>query len=546
MANTLMKLLVELGVDSAGLNAGLDKAENTAKSSAKNIAASFSTIGASMMKTGAVMTAGLTLPIAAAGLKMVDAASSMDESLNKVNVVFGNSAIAISNWSKTAAMSMGISQQAALEAAGTYGNLFTALGLGEKDAADMSTSLVGLAADLASFNNANPEAVLLALRSGLSGEIEPMKKFGVAMNETIMKAKAMELGFGDNVQALTEAQKLQVRYAIIMQQTATAQGDFIRTSDGLANSTRIAKAQFADMAATLGTQLLPIALQVMQFLSGLIDKFNNLTPAQQKTVLVIAAIVAAIGPAITIIGGLISAIGAIIPVVTAVAGVLTFPLIAIIAAVIAVIALLYAAWVNNWGGIQEKTKAVMDAIVAIWNAFVGLFTPLVEAFQAAFAGDWETFGAKLREFWEGVWRLIFTAVETAIAWFKAIDWGQVGLDIIKGIANGITAGVSWIVNAARSAAEAAVSAAKGFLGIKSPSALFMDIGNNLMKGFAIGIDQAAGLPELAVATATSGLAAPSGREDIASVLAAMPRGGIDEDRLARTIVTGMLKGLAQQ
>jgi len=371
------------------------------------------------------------------------------------------------------------------------------LGLGEQDAAGMSTSLVGLAADLASFNNANPEDVLLALRSGLSGEIEPMKKFGVAMNETIMKAKAMELGFGDNIQALTEAEKLQVRYAIILQQTTTAQGDFARTSDGLANSTRIAKAQFTDMAATLGTQLLPIALKVMQFLSDLIDKFNNLTPAQQKTVLVVAAIVAAIGPAITIIGGLISAIGAIIPVVGAVAGVLTFPLIAIIAAVIAVIALLYAAWTNNWGGIQEKVAAFIAWIKPVWEALWAGITAVFNfvweqiktiwaAFQAAFSGDWYTFGEKLREVWNNIWQAIGNFLSTAwenlikpalvnlivsvIRIFTETDWGEVGMNIIRGIADGITAGVSWIVNAAQSAAQAAIDAAKGFLGIADGAA----------------------------------------------------------------------------
>ena len=546
MANTLMKLLVELGVDSAGLNAGLDKAENTAKSSAKNIAASFSAIGASMMKTGAVMTAGLTLPLAAAGIKAVGMASDLEQSIGGVESVFGDAGQAIFDFGETAANAVGLSQRSFNQLATVGGALLQNLGFDSAGAADEMLKLADRGADVAATFGGPVENVLQAVQSALKGEYNPLEQFGVSMKASTIEAYALATGMAASKDEITDSIKAQAALAMFYEQTAKTQGQFAKESDTLAGQQERLKANFENIAATLATQLLPIGIKLMEFLSGLIDKFNNLTPAQQKTVLVIAAIVAAIGPAITIIGGLISAIGAIIPVVTAVAGVLTFPLIAIIAAVIAVIALLYAAWVNNWGGIQEKTKAVMDAIVAIWNAFVGLFTPLVEAFQAAFAGDWETFGAKLREFWEGVWRLIFTAVETAIAWFKAIDWGQVGLDIIKGIANGITAGVSWIVNAARSAAEAAVSAAKGFLGEHSPSTVFMGIGENLMKGFAIGIDQAAGLPELAVATATSGLAAPSGREDIASALAAMPRGGIDEDRLGRSIVTHLLKGMAQQ
>ena len=211
--NTLLSLLVKLGLDSAELDSGLAKTESSVSSRMKNI-------GSSMMKTGGIMTAGLTLPIIAAGVKMGALASDMEESINKVNVVFGESAGEIQSWAKTAATSLGMSSQQALEAAGTYGNLFRAMGLGLDLAADMSKAVVGLAADLASFNNASPEETLLALRSGLSGEMEPLKKYGVAMNETAMKTMAMKMGFGDNIQALSEAEKVQVRYAVIMSQTS--------------------------------------------------------------------------------------------------------------------------------------------------------------------------------------------------------------------------------------------------------------------------------------------------------------------------------------
>jgi len=105
--------------------------------------------------------------------------------LNKVEVVFGENAAAIKQWSKDAAEAFGMSRQKALEAAGTFGNLFRALGLGTPQASDMSKKLVQLAADLASFNNANPEEVLLALRSGLVGEAEPLRKFGVVRDGTL-------------------------------------------------------------------------------------------------------------------------------------------------------------------------------------------------------------------------------------------------------------------------------------------------------------------------------------------------------------------------
>lgn len=209
-------------------------------------------------KVVVIAGAAITAAVVTLGIVAVKAASDLNESQNKVAVVFGQSAKVIQDWAKTAAESLGISQQKALEAAGTFGNLFVTMGLGQKPAADMSTAIVGLAADLASFNNANPEEVLIALRSGLVGEIEPLRRFGIAINEETVQLKAMEMGLAKSKDSLSEAAKVQARYALILAQTGTAQGDFARTSEGVANTTRRARAQFEDMQATIGTKLLPI------------------------------------------------------------------------------------------------------------------------------------------------------------------------------------------------------------------------------------------------------------------------------------------------
>ncbi len=147
----LSKLMVALGLDSSDYSKGLDAAEGKAGASAAAIGSKLEGIGKSMTKAGAIMTAGLTTPIVAMGLKSMDAASDLEESMNKVGVVFGTSAGQIQAWATTAAGSMGQSQQQALEATGTFGNLFTAMGMGQAPAADMSMDLVELASDLASF-----------------------------------------------------------------------------------------------------------------------------------------------------------------------------------------------------------------------------------------------------------------------------------------------------------------------------------------------------------------------------------------------------------
>ena len=193
------------------------------------------------------------------------------------------------DWASTSATAIGQSQQQALEAAGTFGNLFTALKIGGPAAATMSTSLVNLAGDLASFNNVSPQEALDALRSGLTGETEPLKRFGVNMNEATLKAKAMELGISKGTGVLDPAAKAQAAYALIMEQTTTAQGDFARTSDGLANQQRIMAAQFENTKANLGTALLPVMTQAAGIANSLVSAFNALPGPLQAVVVGSAA-----------------------------------------------------------------------------------------------------------------------------------------------------------------------------------------------------------------------------------------------------------------
>jgi hypothetical protein len=188
----------------------------------------------------------------------VDAASDMNESVSKAQVVFGSGAASLGKWAETAATAFGQSKQQALESASTFGNFFEAMGVGQGKAQTMSTTMVGLAGDLASFNNANPADVLEALRSGLSGEVEPLRKFGVDLSDATLKQEALRQGMVIHNGTLTASQKAQVAYALIMQQTKTAQGDFARTSTGLANQQRIMAAEFDNAKAKLGAGLMPI------------------------------------------------------------------------------------------------------------------------------------------------------------------------------------------------------------------------------------------------------------------------------------------------
>lgn len=272
---------------------------------------SLSRFGDSLSSVGQKMTVGITLPLLAVGGASIKMASDFDESLNKTRVVFGASSAAIEEFSKTAASGLGLSSQKALESSASFGNLFKTMGVATPAAADMSVKMVKLASDLASFHNIRPEDALEKLRSGLVGEAEPMRTLGVLINETTVKSKAMSMGFKEVGGNLTEQQKVMARYQLILDQTKISQGDFSRTSTGVANSSRIIQAQFQDLSASIGQQLLPIALQLGARLKELLGWFNNLSPATKQTIVTIGGIAAVAGPAIFILGKLASGVSVV-------------------------------------------------------------------------------------------------------------------------------------------------------------------------------------------------------------------------------------------
>lgn len=221
-------------------------------------------VAVNLAKIGAALVVGVGVLLATT----IGPASDLSETLSKAQVVFGESADAVIAFGNDAAASLGLSANAAVGAAATYGNLLTAMGLSEAASADMSTSLVQLAGDLASFNNLETADVLEKLRAGLTGETEPLKTLGINMNQARLEAKALELGLIKQGDSLDAAAKAQAAYAIMMEDTSKAQGDFARTSGGLANQQRIFGANMENLRAKIGSGLLPIA-------TALVTKFNE-------------------------------------------------------------------------------------------------------------------------------------------------------------------------------------------------------------------------------------------------------------------------------
>ena len=354
---TLAKLAVELSL--------IDNLSGKLQTAANKVAS----VGQSLNSMGQTLTTRVTLPLVALGVVGVKAASDLNEAMSAANTTFGKSAGTIQQWSKSSATALGMSQAQALTAATQFGALAKNLGQTDEQAAKFSTTLVGAAADLSSFYNVPGSQALADLRSGIVGQYEPLLKYGIVLNEASVKQRAMAMTGKTAADQLTQGELVAARYALIMEKLGPAAGDFARTSDSMANSLRIAQAQFTNAAATLGTLLLPYATQAIQRFAELAERFQGLSPTTQKIVVAIAAFAAALGPALIVVGQMAMALPALVTAFT----LLTGP----IGLVVAAIAGLGIAYATNFLGFRDGVNAGLAAVGAAFQAVV----PYLEAFK---------------------------------------------------------------------------------------------------------------------------------------------------------------------
>lgn len=431
-------IIVKIKSDLTGFSEGLDKAS----SKLHNVASGFA-------KAGAVMTAGVTLPIIAMGVASVKAASDLNETLNKVDEAFKDQADTVKSWAKTSVTSMGLAKQSAMDAASLFGDMGTAMGQNTQQASQMSMGLTQLGADLASFKNIRFEVAQTALAGIYTGETESLKKLGIVMTEANLNEYLKAQGIHKTMQEMTQAEKVQARYNYVMSVTKNAQGDFARTSAGTANQLRIMEERFKELQATIGAKLLPIANKLLEWVGKAFDWFEKLNDGQQNTILVIAGVAAAIGPLLIGLAALTSALSVLA----------AHPVILIIGAII--LALIGVAWVVNevvkkfggWSAVFEALKPTFEWFKAVWNNIVTIFNNyVIPAFQMFVAFLQEHLIPPLKELWEKHGPQIIEALK-ALGIILLIVVGViigsvvVSLMILIGIITAVVNVVNWFSNA---------------------------------------------------------------------------------------------------
>lgn len=356
----------------------LDKSTSASLKSLQNF-------GKGITSIGKTLTASITLPVVAAGAGFIKLAADAEEIQSKFNVVFSQTADEANAWAESLGNSVGRATQDIQQFAASTGDILKPLGLAEEEALAFSQGITTLALDVASFNNAADADVIANFNSALVGNTESLKQYGVVINATTIGQEALSMGYSDNVAELDPAVKAQIIYNQLLAGTSDAQGDLERTQDSFTNSLKTTTAEFKELGSELGAILLPIANQVLDVVQQLIERFRGLTEEQQKTILIVAGIAAALGPLLIIIGSLIGAVAALgsallflsaNPIVLIIAGIVA--LVAAIAALIVFREQVIDFFADKFPAAFAVAKFAVDAFIFVIKTVIDFFKQMGE------------------------------------------------------------------------------------------------------------------------------------------------------------------------
>ncbi len=343
-----------LASNSQSAASGIQNVGNAAQNATGNL----QKVTDQLTKIGSSMTKLVTAPIVAAYTASVKGAADLTETVSKTEQVFGNFYSNIEQWSETSIDTMGIAQSTALEMASLYGDMATGMGFSQSAAAEMSTQLTTLAADLASFKNISIDTAETALKSVFTGETESLKNLGVVMTEANLQAYALAQGIETKYSAMTQAEKVTLRYQYVMAQTSNAQGDFVRTGDSLSNKLRKLGQTIKQVGEQIGQLIVPYVTSIVDKVQAAVTWISNLDDGVKNMILTIGAVAAAIGPLLLVGSKVLKLVTAI---KTALSLSTMLPVIAAITAAVAGAALLVSAFTKTQKEIDRTSDSYQTA-----------------------------------------------------------------------------------------------------------------------------------------------------------------------------------------
>ena len=355
----------------------------------------------------ASVAAGASLAAIGAGAKVcVDAAADLQQSVGGVETVFESSAGKMKQWSDNAAQAVGLSKNEYNEFATLVGSQLQNFGMSVDESADKTNELITLGADLSSMFGGTTADAVDALSAALKGEMDPIEKYGISLNDATLKAQAASMGLGDLYKSGDRNAKMQATLAAITAQSGKATGNFARESDTLQGQQQRMAAAFENTKATLGEALLPILTQVAAKLA----EFATWVQQNTSWLVPLIGVIAAVAAVIITLNAAMTAYSAVATVVAIAQGSVNLaflPVIAVILAVVAVIALL----VMNWDSVKAAGAAAAQWIADKWNAFMGWLAGIGASLKQWGIDTWNAIGQAFQpvaDFLGGYFKLLLS------------------------------------------------------------------------------------------------------------------------------------------
>lgn len=391
----------------------------------QNVGREMEKIGSKMQTIGATMTAAITLPLVAMGAAAYNMAADFEDALGATNQVFKDAADSTMNWANALPTYYGIAKKEALEYSNMMGSMLQNIGnLTEQEASQQSAKLIELAGDLTAMYGGTTADAVRALTGALKGNNTMLDNYGMAANDAMVKTKAMEMGLISQGETMSLSAKQAATLALIYEQSAAAQGQAAREADGASGSMRALKTELTNVATEFGQHLLPIITPVVQGLRDMMERFRDLDPAMKQVIVIVAAVLAAVGPLIAIFGTFAAVLPSIIAGLSTMGAAftaMTGPVGLVIAGVAALIALIVA----NWDEVKKTLADTANYWIDLYNESM-LFRAAVETVIGVF----KAMG--------NVARLVFNLLGTLLSnlWnnFKTV-FGNLG-DLFKAVLTG--------------------------------------------------------------------------------------------------------------
>ena len=364
------KAIIE--ADIRNFNQNIDKARVEMDRLEKSTTRNLSKIGDSFISIGkkaSILSAGLV----AVGTKSFLMAADFEDAVGATEQIFKDSADAVSSWAEGLDTSFGIAKKEALEYSNLMGSMLINIGnLTEKEASKQSAKLIELAGDLTAMYGGTTQDAVRALTGALKGNNAMLDNYGMAVNESLIKSKALEMGLIGTTGEMSLQAKQAATLALIYEQTGAAQGQAAREADGASGAMRALRTEITNLSTELGEVLLPIITPMIGKLRDIVAGFREMSPEMQKTIVTVGAVTAAIGPLLVVTGKILKAL----PLIKAALVALTGP-IGLVGGAIILVAANFEDVVKNvtrmWNtfssGISSSVKALVSLVTLDFKGF---------------------------------------------------------------------------------------------------------------------------------------------------------------------------------